>query len=549
MNTARMVRTLRHLKSSQLRHQVVHRLRQRLTGPPVSRCTSEVVGRVRWQPADKFPRPLTGEVDDILAGRFEFVNETHHGAFPPTDWGCASASKLWQYNLHYFDWIWALVPENAVLAVNGWIERHRPGRGQLGWDAYPLSLRLMNWAMYFCGEHRGFLELEENREFRHRLFRSIAEQANCLLRCQEKHLLANHYLENGVALALVGSCFDGEPTAQAWLQEGLRILDEQLPEQCPPDGMHFERSPMYHLRLVLVLKMLIASGNARLTQRAKPCLERAMVAAGHVTHPDGEIALLADSALGIYPKVEPRPEFGAFALPDAGYFGYRSENGDYVVCDFGAPSPAYNPGHAHAGLFSFELSIAGQRVISDSGAATYQPGEERSRARSTAAHSTVELDGEDQAEMWGVFRIGRRPEVKKLVWEDIGPNGRPGFVLEAEHTGYWHGKNPRAHWRRISFDAESRHLQVEDRIAAKRVATSARIFFPLAAGIVANAEAGDGVDVSKDGKPLARISGLARPALLSMPIYRGFQQRETRASVVFSGLEMELKSLVDIAFV
>ena len=508
----------------------MNRVRQRVTGPPISESGSGPVTRVRWQPSGAFPQPLCGAAEEILAGRFEFVNEVHDCAFPPTSWTRETASKLWQYNLHYFDWLWALVPENAVLAADDWIERYSPQRGRVGWDAYPLSLRLMNWAMYFCEEHRGFLELEENRRFRERLFASMTEQAECLSRCPEKHLLANHYLENGAALALVGSCFESEPSAQAWMSEGLRILEEQLPEQCPLDGLHFERSPMYHLRLVMVLEMLTASGNPQLAELAQSVLARARRALAHVCHPDGDIALLADSALGIYPGVATRPTFGAFALTDAGYFGYRSEDGDYLICDYGSPGPAYNPGHAHAGLFSFELSIAGRRVISDTGAATYLPGDERTWARSTAAHSTVELDGEDQAEMWGAFRIGRRPQLNGLRWKDTTEDGRPGFVIEAMHDGYQHGANPRTHWRRISFDAEARMFRIEDRVRATRAGSRARILFHLQPGIDAGNGGGVHVDLSFEGKTLARMAALGEGnfALGSSAVYRRFQQQESR---------------------
>ena len=549
VKTGTILRTLRHLKPSQLGHQVVNRVRQRVTGPPVLRGGSESVERIRWQPAGSFPRPLHGETDDILSGRFEFVSERHDCAFPPGDWDAAAASKLWQYNLHYFDWIWSLVPENSMLAVADWIEQHAPARGRVGWDAYPLSLRLMNWVMYFCGEYRGWLELKENRGFRQRLFASLTGQAECLLRCQEKHLLANHYLENGAALALVGACFDGETAAQVWSCEGLRILDEQLSEQCPADGLHFERSPMYHQRLVLVLEMLIASGNVQLIERAQPVLERTRRALAQVCHPDGDIALLADSALEIYPMPSEKLKLrsGAFELKDAGYFGYRSANGDYVICDYGAPSPAYNPGHAHAGLFSFELSIGGSRVISDSGAATYQPGAERSWARSTAAHNTVELDGEDQAEVWGAFRMGRRPQIRNLKWQPSAESGGEGFVIEAEHDGYLNGTNPRTHWRRISFDADARCLRVEDRITAKRGVTSARIALHLQPGIRAESDANGVVILDGKGKNLALLAGGWRHSIRQSAIYRRFLQREMRSSVVYAEQGQNVASTVEIS--
>ena len=48
-------------------------------------------------------------------------------------------------------------------------------------------------------------------------------------------------------------------------------------------------------------------------------------------------------------------------MPDTGYYGARSADGHYVVCDAAPIGPDYNPGHAHGDLFSFELSLGGHR--------------------------------------------------------------------------------------------------------------------------------------------------------------------------------------------
>ena len=57
----------------------------------------------------------------------------------------------------------------------------------------------------------------------------------------ETHLLGNHFFENGVTLAFIGSCFAGE-AAERWYKKGKSILISQLHEQILDDGMHFEIS-------------------------------------------------------------------------------------------------------------------------------------------------------------------------------------------------------------------------------------------------------------------------------------------------------------------
>jgi uncharacterized heparinase superfamily protein len=67
---------------------------------------------------------------------------------------------------------------------------------------------------------------------------------------------------------------------------------------------------------------------------------------------------------------------------------------------------------------SIQVWVRGAPVIVDPGTSTYEPGETRRRERSTAAHSTVSIDGGDQFEQWGAFRSGRLPEVTLIAAVD-----------------------------------------------------------------------------------------------------------------------------------
>jgi uncharacterized heparinase superfamily protein len=187
---------------------------------------------------------------------------------------------------------------------------------------------------------------------------------------------------------------------------------------------------------------------------------RMRVALFNLRHPDGGIALLNDAVLGIYAdgwRDDPVPR-GAWALPAAGYYGWRGDRGDYLVVDAAPVGPAHQPGHTHADHLSFELSLAGQRVITDTGTGSYEVCPERAFDRSTPAHNTVEVDGRDSTEVWGGFRVGRRGSVRVLYWE-----ARPdGFVLEAEHDGYRHLPSRALHRRRFEFADET--LEIKDRI-------------------------------------------------------------------------------------
>jgi uncharacterized heparinase superfamily protein len=223
---------------------------------------------------------------------------------------------------------------------------------------------------------------------------------------------------------------------------------------------------MYQARVVAVLAALEKTGCAPVVQRVRTPLARMRSALAALTHPDGDIALLNDSAFGIAnPASElaaPAPP-GPFALPQTGYFGARSESGDYVVCDAAPIGPDYLPGHAHGDIFSFELSLRGRRVIVDAGVSGYEADEARAWCRSTRAHNTVEIDGEDQCEFWAAFRVARRGRPRDVTWEACGA----GFALEGWHDGYERLASRARHRRRFRWHPEG-VLLVRDTVTARR---------------------------------------------------------------------------------
>lgn len=478
MPLLRTLRTVRHLKPEQVVGQVRNRLRPFWERPGrfATRKAPEFPG-CRWAPDRRFlaPGPQQNQPEPIKTGLFAFLNREQELGWPPMDWNVANLPKLWQYNLHYFEWLWALDYEMAKVAVLGWIERHPLAAGAVGWEPYPTSLRLMNWCGVFFGRLRE--RTEADREFVASLWRSMFLQAEWLCGHLETYLLGNHLFENGAALAFMGSCFDGA-AGRRWLETGLNILEREIPEQILPDGTHFERSPMYHIRITYLLRLLKDTGHEQLCGLVDEPLERTKAALGHLCHPDGGIALFNDSAFGIYNKpadlldTPSRPASGPWALPDAGYYGWRGDNGDYLICDTGPIGPDYLPGHAHGDLLSFELSLGGQRVIVDSGVYDYEESEMRAYCRSTRAHNTVEISGQDQCEFWGAFRVARRGRP-----HDVRYQPEP-FRLEAWHDGYRRLPGRPVHERRMYMRQQGRVSIRDFVVASVPVAAASRLHLP-----------------------------------------------------------------------
>lgn len=481
MNGLKVYHTVKHLKLRQILGQIAVRVRKRISRPEtIMGLEVPLFVGLKWEQGLQFLPPGTQENQqvDILKGKMTFLNSTQEIGWVP-DWECADLPKLWCYNLHYFEWLWSLDYEHARKVVVDWVEKVPAKKGQVGWEPYPISLRLMNWCGVFCAKHRG--RFEEDEMFQAVLWESVYRQVEFLGAHLETHLLANHFLENGAALAFVGSCFEGGE-ARSWLNQGLAILKSELPEQVLLCGMHFELSPMYHCRILYLMILLDSTGNERISGILGQSCQALARALSHLCHPDSQISLFNDSAFRVYnhprdliervegaAKTDSNKErggvgemYGPFELEDAGYYGWRDTDGNYLICDFGKVGPDYQPGHAHADIGSYELSLRGTRVIVDSGIHDYEDSEFRSYARSSAAHNTVEIEGRDQCELWGTFRMARRGYPQDVKFQ----TDENGFTLSGSHTGYRRLKGRPNHARQIRWDERERVLSVQDRVTS-----------------------------------------------------------------------------------
>ena len=388
------------------------------------------------------------------------------------DWSCTKHPKLWRYNLHYFDYL--LDPQSHIDSdcqlIDSWIENNPPGTED-AWEPYTMSLRIVNWIKYFATVYPNELP-------QHWLY-SIYQQAYYLEQQIEYHILANHYLKNGVALLFAGTFFVGDD-ANRWRKKGMKIILEEANEQLLEDGGHYERSPMYHSIVTedyLDVFNLLESNESFNSKQDRLFIQnkchKALDFLAMVLMPDGKIPLFNDSAFKIAPDPEslftygsqlfgyqlpPKPDTKeVINLPQSGYYGVKN-NQDMIIVDYGEIAPDYQPGHGHCDLLSYELAIDGQRVIVDSGVYDYQANSERQYCRSTKGHNTIMLNNEEQSEVWGVFRVARRA---RPIMPSILENGET-ISIAGGHNGYVRQQKGRIHNRSIEVGSNS--WIIKDRI-------------------------------------------------------------------------------------
>ncbi|MDH5740646.1 MAG: heparinase II/III family protein [Nitrospira sp.] len=402
---------------------------------------------------------------------FSFLGRSKHFERGNVDWTCVDMPKLWRYNLHYFDYLHdpqRSFEEKGVL-VEDWVKKN-PQETEDAWEPYTVSLRIVNWIKFFLSINTT-CDKDKNEDLPKREWlESLLQQALWLEHNIEYHILANHYLKNGIAMFFAGAYFHGVD-ADRWLKKGVQILREELDEQFLADGGHFERSPMYHS--ICVTDYLDVLNLARHSQGVlspedqgtfAQRMTRSLDFLSDMCLPDNEIALFNDSAFGIaispqqifdYAKKVMRYEspvrpsgLSIHSYAPSGYYVCRNAE-DKIIIDCGPIGPDYQPGHAHCDTLSYELAIDGRRVVVDSGVFDYEPSQERAYARSTRAHNTVIVDGEEQSEIWGVFRVARRA---RPLYAHVQANAHELVLFEGAHDGYMRLSGSPIHKRRVSYD-------------------------------------------------------------------------------------------------
>lgn len=487
--------TLRHLKLTQVAGRIVflfHKPKPDLRPPPEVRNPS-----LGWV----VPAARRGAM--LSPTRFYFLNEAHDVS-ELTCWHSTTLSKLWLYNLHYFDFLNAEGAAKQVEWHNDfiarWVAENPPGLGT-GWEPYPLSLRITNWIKWTLTGN-SLTDVAKH---------SLAIQIRFLTHRLERHLLGNHLFANAKALVFAGCFFDGEE-ANGWLRLGLEILENEVPEQILADGGHFERSTMYHALAyedMLDLLNLSKAYPERLSLRKYSISTWPEIVTkmgkwlNTMVHPDGEISFFNDAAIGVAPspsklfsyanRIGLMPAVTDDAVVELKPSGYiRVALGQAVLIIDAAPvGPDYLPGHAHADTLSFELSLFKQRVVVNSGTSCYGIGPVREWERSTQAHSTLTIDGENSSEVWAGFRVARRAypiDISVKCKKDA-------VVVEAAHDGYRRLPGRPVHRRRWVLSARS--LEITDVVEGRCASAIARIHFHPDIRVELGIES-DGVALWKD---------------------------------------------------
>ena len=393
-------------------------------------------------------------------------------------------------------------PRMFADTIRNWVRANPPGMG-INWSSsLEVAFRLISWC-WALALFRGSAAL--TADLRAVLVGGIAAHAARVERYLSYYFSPNTHL-TGEALGLfyAGTVFPGMPGARRWRSLAADILTREAERQILPDGVYMEQATCYQrytAEIYLHFIILAARNDVRVPDPVSRRLELLLDSLLALRRPDGSLPQIGDADGGWLLPLEPRSpddargvfalaaaamERGDYAwasggvtpevpwllgmdatrlferldsapparspsrlLSDGGYAVMRSDWGaaaDQIVFDVGPLGCPVSGGHGHADLLSIQASFRGRPYLVDPGTFRYTDDDGwRTHYRSTAAHSTIEIDQVGQAVPRGAFSWMSRPVAGLTRWTSTATLD----IAVAEHRAYLRLPDPVTHRRTV----------------------------------------------------------------------------------------------------
>lgn len=415
----------------------------------------------------------------------------------------------------------------ARLLLESWFDQCPYPNGVHWTSSLELAVRLLNWAFAWQllgGADSALFKGQGGAAFQRRWLDNIYQHCHFIRGYFSRHSSANNHLFGEYMGLFVASvqwpCW---PESASWQALARRGLEAEALKQNTEDGVNKEQAIYYQHEVMDMMLLCHQIGKANGAGFSDAYLERlerlaefvaALMDAGGNVPMTGDAddaqmvrlayeagwspyrSLLASCALlfnrGDFKRKAGRLDdknrwlFGAIgaacwealpaaadekpvmAFPQGGYYllgqHFGTEQEVRVVVDCAPLGYLSIAAHGHADALSFTLSAAGEELLTDPGTYAYHTQKAwRDYFRSTAAHNTVQVDGQDQSEIGGNFMWLRKANARL---RSHAP-GDAVQVFEGEQDGYRRLADPVLHRRRIDFDRVRNELVVRDTLECR----------------------------------------------------------------------------------
>lgn len=432
--------------------------------------------------------------------------------------------------------------------VRNWMDTNPYPRG-INWiSGIEIGIRIVN--LFYMLKYLPSNRLSQNHK--QLILNFVSVHAYHLYRYPSKYSsCANYAIAEALGLFIAGLCFPSLKNAYNWKAFGKKVLEREVTRQIYSDGSSFEHTIPYlqfvadhFLVYYLICKEYNESINAEIEKRLKAVCSFVSC----IVDINGNIPMIGDDDEGHLLRlwfgehnnflsllntgsilfnrpdwIHPSASLDSKTLLQLGgsarskweklkkeeswriktrYFDNaglgvisHSKKGKEIKFVGNSGSLGLEPmsGHGHADALSFFLSIDGQPVFIDTGTYLYHSGGKWRRFfRSTAAHNTIQVDGQDQAEQLADFMFGDFYNVRNIHWSEREDRIDWG----AEHSGYKRLADPVVHRREVSYIKREYSFKVTDTLKC-RGNHDVKLLFHLHPDI----------EVLSEGKNTFRLSG------------------------------------------
>ncbi len=417
----------------------------------------------------------------LLAGQFNYGGQSVDVGAHGDPWTINVPSPRYAAWLHGFEWmndLLAVGPKSkgkveekaaAVRArglVDNWIT-HYGQWNNFSWDTDILTLRLWiwltNWSPVLSADSAGAKAVSRRA--------SVMRQAKYLRAQYKKMSPSLTRLQAAATLAIFGARLTEK--ADGYLARGLDWLDDEIETQILPDGGHVSRSPeatFRALNILLTLDTLLADRGVEGSRSITRAIDRMVPMVAFFRHQDGGVASFNGGSphdpRHIKTVLDAAPgEAKAFSYGPHSHYQRLSAGQSVLIVDTGSNPPTGFDKEAHLAPLAFELSTELGRLVVNCGWNTEQSPGWRRPMRSSAAHSTLTLQGQSPGQLlpkgWKTKQRGEvvlyesGPVQAKRKEQDVG------IWLETSHQGY-HSRSGLGHRRRLFMSSDGVDIRGED---------------------------------------------------------------------------------------
>jgi hypothetical protein len=406
--------------------------------------------------------------------------------------------------------------------IESWLEQCPYGYGMNWRSPMELSIRLINWvwAIDLTLESKIF-----SGAFRDQLLHSIYLHLWDITRKYSRWSSANnHLIGEAGGVFITASYFPQLVNAAQWQAESFAILCREIELQTFADGGNKELALEYQFFVIQFFLLCGLVGRwcgKEFPPRYWHNVEQQLLYIGRLQEGGGDPVFYGDADDGYVLNLgdshtDPKPLLGAGALlfnngqfktwapdysqslrwlfgadgrdqfvsvaakkgrnlvsshafQDSGFYllQYGTTNTSdliSVLFDCGQLGFGSIAAHGHADALSFTLKAFGEDILIDPGTYDYFTYPEwRTYFKSTLAHNTIEVDGQNQSVILGLFLWGKRASARCLDWQLSDNGGR----VKGEHDGYCRFDSPVLHRRTLHLDGVKRLLQITDEVITK----------------------------------------------------------------------------------